>query len=74
MGNTLIFDASVDIRKKNGCDIAQYSFDSYGSNFATPPLYRGCTRVDTHTHMESMTHDVMSNTLLPGVTHHYLNF
>jgi len=27
------------IRKKNGCDIAQYSFDSYSSTFATPPLY-----------------------------------
>ena len=27
------------IRKKNGCNIAQYSFDSYSSTFATPPLY-----------------------------------
>jgi len=27
------------IRKKNGCDIAQYSFDSYSSTFATPPSY-----------------------------------
>jgi len=27
------------IRKKSGCDIAQYSFDSYSSTFATPPLY-----------------------------------
>ena len=27
------------IRKKSGCNVAQYRFDSYGSTFATPPLY-----------------------------------
>ena len=33
-------DSAADhIRKKGGRNIAQYSLDSYGSTFATPPLY-----------------------------------